>query len=138
MRRWDIASYDSLGVRNARYQALLKDIAGEEGVRAERLLWVPASRPYYRPSADSPYAGSRGFSKMILFSSWAMVPPSLSCVLSYEFERKNVMKLKRASGKEYRYFKDEDERVDESSDSQALPRRRKRFDKDQRNAFLLI
>ena len=138
LRRWDIASYDSLGVRNARYQALLKDIAGEEGVRAERLLWVPASRPYYRPSADSPYAGSRGFSKMILFSSWAMVPPSLSCLLSYEFERKNVMKLKRASGKEYRYFKDEDERVDESSDSQALPRRRMRFDKDQRNAFLLI
>ena len=138
LRRWDVASYDPLRVRNARYQALLKDIAGEEGTRAERLLWVPASKPYYRPSADSPYAGTQGFSKMILFSSWAMVPPSLSCLLSYEFERKNVMKLKRATGKEYRYFKDEDERIDEASDSQALPRRRMRFDKDQRNAFLLI
>lgn len=146
LRRWDVASYDPLKVRNARYLALLKDIAekdegedaGMSGVHAERLLWIPASRPYYRPSASSPYAGTRGFSKMILFSSWAMVPPSLSCLLSYEFERRNVLKLKRASGKEYRYFKDEDERADESSDSQALPRRRMRFDKDQRNAFLLI
>ena len=146
LRRWDIASYDRLNVRNARYQALLSDIAekdeseeaGRGGVHAERLLWVPASRPYYRPSASSPYAGTRGFSKMILFSSWAMVPPSLSCLLSYEFERKNVMKLKRSSGKEYRYFKDEDEHADESSDSQALPRRRMRFDRDQHNAFLLV
>lgn len=146
LRKWDIASYDPLRVRNARYQALLKDIAasdedevaGKGGVRAERLLWIPASRPYYRPSADSPYAGTTGFSKMILFSSWAMVPPSLSCLLSYEFERRNVKKLKRATGKEFRYFKDEDERVDESSDSQALPRYRMRFNKEQHNAFLLV
>ena len=146
LRRWDIANYDPLSVRNARYQALLKDIAAKEdgedggkgGVRAERLLWIPASRPYYRPSADSPYTSTRGFSKMILFSSWAMVPPSLSCLLSYEFERRNVKKLKRATGKEFRYFKDEDERVDETNDSQALPRRRMRFDKDQHNAFLLL
>lgn len=138
LRRWDVASYEPLKVHNARYQALLRDIAGDEGVRAERLLWVPASRPYYKPSADSPYAGAQGFSKMILFSSWAMVPPSLSCLLSYEFERRNVLKLKRATGKEYRYFKDEEDHGDEESDSQALPYRRMRFDKDQRNAFLLL
>lgn len=138
LRRWDVSTYERLRVRNARYQELLKDIAGDEHVRTERLLWVPASRPYYRPSADSPYADARGFSKMILFSSWAMVPPSLSCLLSYEFERRNVMRLERATGKEFRYFKDEEDRGDESSDSQALPYRRMRFDRDQRNAFLLV
>ena len=138
LRRWDVASYERLRVNNARYQALLHDIAGDEGVRAERLLWVPASRPYYKPSADSPYADAQGFSKMILFSSWAMVPPSLSCLLSYEFERRNVLRLKRVTGKEYRYFKDEEDRGDEGSDSQALPYRRMRFDRDQRSAFLLV
>lgn len=138
LRRWDVASYERLKVNNARYQALLRDVAGDEGVHAERLLWVPASRPYYKPSADSPYAEARGFSKMILFSSWAMVPPSLSCLFSYEFERKNVLKLKRATGKEYRYFKDEEDHGDEGSDSQALPYRRMRFDQDQHNAFLLL
>lgn len=147
LRRWDIASYDKVNVRNARYQALLRDIEGKDehgegGVRAERLLWVPASRPYYRPSADSPYAGTEGFSKMILFSSWAMVPPALSCLLSYEFERRNVMRLKRATGKDFRYFKDDEEQErrkgGEDTDSQALPYRRMRFDRDQRNAFLLV
>ena len=145
LRRWDIANYDRVNVKNARYQALLRDIAGKDddgagGVCAERLLWVPASRPYYRPSYDSPYAHASEFSKMILFSSWAMVPPSLSCLLSYEFERRNVMRLKRATGKEFRYFKDEEgqARGDERSDSQALPYRRMRFSREQRNAFLLI
>lgn len=138
LRRWDVASYEPLRIHNARYQALVHDIADTGSARAERLLWVPASRPYYRPSADSPYADARGFSKMILFSSWAMVPPSLSCLLSYEFERRNVLKLKRATGKEYRYFKDEEDRGDEGNDSQALPYRRMRFDSDQQNAFLLL
>lgn len=140
LRRWDVALYERLRVRNARYQALIRDLAGDEGIHAEKLLWVPASRPYYRPSADSPYAGAQGFSKMILFSSWAMVPPSLACLLSYEFERKNVQRLKRSTGKEYRYFKDEEEegRGGEARDSQALPYRRLRFDRDQRNAFLLL
>ncbi len=138
LRKWDVTYYERLRVHNARYQALLSDIAGEESVHAERLLWVPASRPYYRPSAVSPYSNTQGFSKMILFSSWAMVPPSLSCLLSYEYERRNVLKLRRATGKEYRYFKDEEDRGDEASDSQALPYRRIRFDREQRNAFLLV
>ena len=76
---------------------------------------------------------------MILFSSWAMVPQSLSCLISYEFEQLNVERLERVTGKQYRYFKDgEVERADERSDSQALPIRRLRFDNEQRNAFFLL
>lgn len=99
LRRWDITSYDPLSVGNARYKALMADLAGDERTHAEQLLWVPATRPYYTPSATSPYARGKGFSKMILFSSWAMVPLSLSCILSYEFERKNVIKLKQITGR---------------------------------------
>ena len=137
LRKWNISSYEKLQVHNARFQALMEDVTNE-AMRPERLLWVPASRPYYRPNSTSPYANTQGFSKMILFSSWAMVPPSLSCLLSYEFERKNVQKLKRSNGKQYRYFKDEEDRGDEGRDSQALPYRRMRFDRDQHNAFLLV
>ncbi len=138
LRRWDVASYDRLSVGNARYRALMRDLAGDELVHAEQLLWIPASKPYYTPSANSPYARAQGFSKMILFSSWAMVPLSLSCILSYEFERKNVLKLQQITGRTYRYFKDEEGGADERGDAQALPYRRLRFDKDQRGAFLLL
>lgn len=140
LRRWDITSYDPLSVGNARYKALMADLAGDERTHAEQLLWVPTTRPYYTPSATSPYARGKGFSKMILFSSWAMVPLSLSCILSYEFERKNVIKLKQITGRKYRYFKDEETagKDGETADVQALPYRRLRFDREQRNAFLLL
>ena len=138
IRRWDIAYYDSLPIGNARYKALMRDLAGDDRVHPEQLLWVPPSKPYYRPSYSSPYARAEGFSKMILFSSWAMVPPAIATVLSYEFERNNVMKLRRKTGRSYRYFKDEDEGRDELSDVQALPYHRMRFDREQHNAFLLM
>ena len=140
LRSWDVSSYKRIKVRHARFQALLADVKGTDDVASihpERLLWVPASRPYYRPSADSPYAHAAGFSKMVLFSSWAMVPPAVSCLLSYEFERANVLRLSRSSGKEFRYFKGEGD-VDETRDSQALPSHRMRFDREQHNAFLLV
>lgn len=140
LRSWDVSSYKRIKVRHARFQALLADVKGTDdlaSIHPERLLWVPASRPYYRPSADSPYAHAAGFSKMVLFSSWAMVPPAVSCLLSYEFERANVLRLSRSSGKEFRYFKGEGD-VDETRDSQALPSHRMKFDREQHNAFLLL
>ena len=144
LRNWDISSYGNLSVGNARYRALWRDIAGDEGsgVHPEQLMWVPASRPYYKVGRDSPYAGTKGFSKMILFSSWAMVPPSLACILSYQFERKNVMRLESITGNTYRYFKDgiarDGSQQDEADDVQMLPHRRVRFDQEQRTAFLFL
>ena len=138
IRRWDLSYYSALPIGNARYKALMEDLAGDEKVRPEHMLWVPPSKPYYRPSSSSPFANADGFSKMILFSSWAMVPPAIATLLSYEFERKNVMKLRRTTGKNYRYFKDEEEGRDELSDAQSLPYRRMRFDREQHNAFLLM
>lgn len=138
LRRWRIASYDNLSIGNARYKALIDDLASDDLVHAEQLLWVPACKPYYTPSNNSPFARAQGFSKMILFSSWAMVPLSLSCVLSYEFERKNVLRLQQITGRKYRYFKDEEGSKNEEVDAQALPYRRLRFAGDQRSAFLLL
>lgn len=138
LRRWNVASYENLSVTNARYRALWSDIAGEDKVHAERLLWIPASKPYYKVGRDSPYAGTQGFSKMILFSAWAMVPPALSCLLSYEFERKNVQKLEEVTGRSYRYFKDGDAGDDERDDAQMLPHRRMRLDRDQLTGFFMV
>ncbi|MBQ6523382.1 MAG: hypothetical protein IJI12_01840 [Atopobiaceae bacterium] len=139
LRRWDVSGYSKIPVGNARFQALLNDLNADKHVHPELLLWVPASMPYYSPSKGSPFEHAAGFSKMILFSSWAMVPRALSCLLSYEFERRNVERLEKVTGRQYRYFKDEEgARGDEHSDSQALPMRRLRFDKDQRTGFFLL
>ena len=138
LRKWDVNPYTVPKINNARYRALMDDLTGDEGVRPEQLLWIPPGKPYYRSSSTSPYAHAKNFSKMLIFSSWAMVPPALSTLISYEFERKNVRKLERITGKDFRYFKDASEDMGGKASEQALPYRRVRFDKEQHNAFLLL
>ncbi len=136
LRRRDIASYQKLKVGNARYAAFMEDFCGKPDVKPEHLLWIPASKPYYRVPKASPFARASGFSKFLLFSAWSMVPPALSTMISYEFERRNVLALNAITGKSYRYFKDgETDTQNESRDEQALPYRRMRFDAEQRSAF---
>lgn len=139
LRKRDIASYGRIRVNNARYAAFVDDLAGKPGLKLEQVLWVPPTKPYYRIPQVSPFAGVEGFSKFLLFSAWSMVPPALASLLSYEFERKNVLALQAITGRSYRYFKDDDAvSGGEERDDQALPYRRMRFDADQHNAFLLL
>lgn len=138
LRRWDVASYAKIKVSNARYKAFMYDLVGQSGLKLEQLLWIPPNKPYYQPPKNSPFAQAQGFSKFLLFSAWSMVPPSLATLLSYEFERKNVLALESITDRSYRYFKDEDSDAGEDRDDQALPYRRMRFDSEQRNAFLLL
>lgn len=57
------------------------------GVRHEKkthlLLWVPASNPYYTAESVFECNEARSFSKVILFSSWEMVPRMISIMMSY-------------------------------------------------------
>lgn len=55
---------------------------------AWRLLWVPPSLPYWRPSG--PYADPRlgDFTKVLAFSSWRVVPKVIAALGSYEAERR--------------------------------------------------
>lgn len=126
-----MAAYKPLEVPHARYQQLRNDIF--DCSEAERLLWVPPSMPYYRPNASSPFTKSEGFTKTLVFSSWAMVPPALATLLSYEAEQKNVASLMRR-GQDYRYFRDGD---DEDADTHLTPRSRLHLAGSRPDSFVL-
>ena len=68
---------------NAKLRALSKIIFEQS---PENLLWAPPCKPYY--GYEGVYKNSEHFSKTLLFSSWALVPRALSCLWSYEAERR--------------------------------------------------
>ncbi len=60
--------------------------------RAWRLLWMPASLPYYEtPRSDFTSLALRLFTKRLIFSSWQVVPQAVASVLSYEAERRMML-----------------------------------------------
>lgn len=69
---------------------------------AEKLLWIPPSKPYYEPKGA--YKDVKRFSKVLVFSSWEMVPRMIAGMISYEAERKTVWKLAEKLGEDIRYF----------------------------------
>jgi hypothetical protein len=85
-----IARYEKLPDTNARLKSL-KEEALPPG--AEHLIWIPPSKTYYEPGG--PYSKIKDFSKILVFSSWEMVPRAIAAVLSYEAERLTVGKLVR-------------------------------------------
>jgi len=133
LNRDAISSYSPIAVPHARYQQLKRDVLGDS--QARLLLWVPPSIPYYQPSPSSPYARSKGFSKTLVFSSWAMVPPAVACLLSYEAEQQNVEALSKRSGIDYLYFRSTD---DETADPRVTPHARLSFNAAKADAFSLV
>lgn len=83
-----IGRYEELPKTNARLEAL-KEKSFTGG--AEKFLWVPPSKPYYE--LRGAYKNSEGFSKILVFSSWEMVPRMIGAMLSYESERRTIGKL---------------------------------------------
>ena len=99
-----VNTYKDVPLSNARLQYLYDSLFKDYD--AEKLLWVPASRPYYRTSPKGLYSRNAGFSKTLLFSSWEMVPRMVSCMMSFSAERlvtKGLRKNKRRPG---RYFRE--------------------------------
>ncbi len=80
---WSLSDPD--GAANARLKMLLDRAVGSHGAN---LLWVPPSLPYYE--LEDAFAGSKGFSKTLVFSSWIMVPRMISTLISYEVERRTI------------------------------------------------
>ena len=80
-----VNGYRELPAANARLEKL-KEAAFAGG--AELYLWVPPSRPYY--ALQGAYKNSRGFSKILVFSAWEMVPRMIGAMISYEAERRTV------------------------------------------------
>lgn len=83
-RNW-LEHYGELPANNARLEELKRQIFYN---RSELYMWVPPSRPYY--SLEGVYKDSKDFSKILVFSSWEMVPKMIGSMISYEEERRTV------------------------------------------------
>lgn len=85
----NIYNYNELDSNNARLEYLKKLLF--EDSQSECLLWVPASHPYYK-NVGGVFERNKDFSKILIFSAWAMVPRMLATLLSYEAERLTIGK----------------------------------------------
>lgn len=100
LKRQSFDQYEEIDPGNARLARVMKHAFKGN---AEKLLWVPPSRPYY--ALGGAFENAKHFSKTLIFSSWEMVPRMLAGLLSYEAERKTVGVLaKRNPDKDTRYF----------------------------------
>ncbi len=88
LKKTDIDKYTELPPTNARLE-LLKQYAFEGN--SASYLWIPPSLPYY--PLQGVYKNSKSFSKILVFSSWEMVPRMIGSLISYEAERKTIGKL---------------------------------------------
>ena len=91
-RDW-LEHYGEVKTNNARLEELKRIVFQN---RSELFMWVPPSCPYYR--LEGPYKESEGFSKILVFSSWEMVPKMIGSLISYEEERRTVGLLSNAAG----------------------------------------
>lgn len=108
----EIERYNPLGgglensiVPNAKMQFLIDKL---NKVESWKWLWVPPTINYYKP--EKVYPENTDFSKILIFSSWKMVPRAISTIVSYEAEQ-HVMNgyfhLNKEDIKE-NYFTDKD------------------------------
>ena len=103
LKREDINNFRPLKCNNARLEAVKKHVFSN---KSELLLWVPPSKPYYAPSGV--FKDVENFSKTLIFSSWEMVPRMVSCMLSYEEERRTIGTLAKSNDDiNIRYFSSE-------------------------------
>lgn len=84
MKYKTIERYQKLPLGNMRMTALV-DTLVRKG--AWRLLWVPASLPYYQPSGVFGQPGLSEYTKTLVFSEWRVVPKAIAMLASYEAER---------------------------------------------------
>lgn len=107
LNRNQIQNYKDISMNNARLENLKEILFKNE---FEKLLWIPSSKPYY--ITNSIFDKNTNASKILIFSSWEMVPKMIAGMISYEAERLTVGKLynseKEKSGKGY--FIEEDKR----------------------------
>lgn len=93
-----INNYEKLLATNARLTRLFDEVFKSQSYAVNNpalFLWVPPSMPYYE--FGGVYRGSEGFSKLLVFSAWEMVPRMISCLVSYEEERLTIGRLEKKS-----------------------------------------
>jgi len=81
----EVESYRRLDPANARLRSLLEWMKSGE---AWKLLWLPASLPYYADSGAWKVARQHQLSKRLIFSTWQVVPKAIAGMVSYDVERR--------------------------------------------------
>ena len=96
LSKYVINNYRSIPAANGKLKYLHDLIFGSRHEKkAQLLLWVPASNPYYKAGGVFENNEARDFSKIILFSSWEMVPRMISIMISYYSELYTFGELKK-------------------------------------------
>ena len=81
----DVEAYARLDPANARLRSVFEWLERGEGWK---LLWLPASLPYYADSGAWKAAREQQLSKRLIFSTWRVVPKAVASMVSYEVERR--------------------------------------------------
>ena len=81
----DVEAYAQLDPANARLRSVFEWLERGEGWK---LLWLPASLPYYADSGAWKVAREQQLSKRLIFSTWGVVPKAVAGMVSYEVERR--------------------------------------------------
>jgi len=89
-----IEKYLPVDTRNARVRLLMQEI---ESQGLWRLLWMPPSLPYWKPTGV--FSDVESASKQLIFSAWNVVPDAIASLISYEVERLLV----KASSRQAKY-----------------------------------
>lgn len=111
LSRYAINNYRPIPAANGKLKYLHDLVFGaRHEKKTQLLLWVPASNPYYKTGGVFESNEARNFSKIILFSSWEMVPRMISIMMSYYAElytfgelKKTELEIRYTSQKKNRY-----------------------------------
>ncbi len=106
IRKNRINNYKLIPTNNARLDMLFQEVFPLDKGGPELLLWIPASLPYYQTKGY--FHQNKDYSKLLVFSSWEMVPRMIAVLTSYEAERRTVGKLNQKTGNiDTKYFASE-------------------------------
>lgn len=60
-----------------------------------KLLWIPATAPYYQPRGIFEPFATRSVTKRLIFSAWQVVPKAIAALVTYEAERRMFAEVVR-------------------------------------------
>ena len=78
---------------HARMRWLLDLCVGED---LWKLLWIPATAPYYQPRGQFQAFKPGSVTKRLIFSAWQVVPKAIAALVTYEAERRMFAGVARA------------------------------------------
>ena len=79
-----VASFTPIDVPSPRLRWLINRTVGQGW---HRLLWIPASRPYYGTDNEFDRAVTSGITKQLIFSSWRIAPKAIAVGVTYAAEQ---------------------------------------------------